>query len=99
MLRKRRRCAAGQMAGNGPADGRRRMHLLQLVGTRRVTCRDEGTDKYDRVLGVCSVEGVEINAELVRRGYAWAFVKYSERYVKEEAEAQGGRCRHLAGRS
>ena len=62
--------------------------LAQLVGTRRVTCRDEGTDKYDRVLGVCSVAGVDINAELVRRGYAWAFVKYSERYVKEEAEAK-----------
>lgn len=62
--------------------------LAQLVGARRVTCREEGTDKYDRVLGVCSVDGVDINAELVRRGYAWAFVKYSDRYVKEEAEAK-----------
>jgi endonuclease YncB( thermonuclease family) len=62
--------------------------LAGLVGARRVTCREEGTDKYDRVLGICSVDGVDINAELVRRGYAWAFVKYSERYVKEEAEAK-----------
>jgi endonuclease YncB( thermonuclease family) len=62
--------------------------LLGLVGKRRVTCRDEGTDKYDRVLGICSVDGLEINAELVRRGYAWAFVKYSNRYVEEEAEAK-----------
>lgn len=62
--------------------------LAELVGARRVTCREEGTDKYDRVLGICSVDGVDISAELVRRGYAWAFVKYSDRYVKEEAEAK-----------
>jgi endonuclease YncB( thermonuclease family) len=79
-----RRANGGEWScGRAAADA-----LAQLVGTRRVTCRDEGTDKYDRVLGVCSVEGVEINAELVRRGYAWAFVKYSERYVKQEAEAK-----------
>ena len=79
-----RRANGGEWScGRAAADA-----LAQLVGARRVTCRDEGTDKYDRVLGVCSVAGVDINAELVRRGYAWAFVKYSERYVKQEAEAK-----------
>lgn len=62
--------------------------LVQLIGQQRVTCQSEGTDKYERMLGICSVAGVEINAHLVRKGYAWAFVKYSDRYVAEEAEAK-----------
>jgi endonuclease YncB( thermonuclease family) len=62
--------------------------LAKLIGGRRVSCRSQGTDKYDRMLGVCSVNGLEINGELVRRGYAWAFVKYSTAYVATEAEAR-----------
>jgi endonuclease YncB( thermonuclease family) len=62
--------------------------LVSLTSRRRVTCRSDGTDKYDRMLGVCSVDGLEINAELVRRGLAWAFVKYSTSYLKQESEAK-----------
>jgi endonuclease YncB( thermonuclease family) len=62
--------------------------LEKLVSKRRVTCESRGTDKYDRVLGVCYVDGVDINARMVREGFAWAFVKYSRSYVQEEAEAR-----------
>jgi len=62
--------------------------LAKLVKRRQVTCRNKGFDKYDRMLGVCSVDGVEINAEMIRRGLAWAFVKYSTTYVAQEAEAR-----------
>jgi endonuclease YncB( thermonuclease family) len=62
--------------------------LAALVDRRRVTCRNTGVDKYDRVLGVCSVEGRDLNAEMVRAGHAWAFVKYSRSYVAEEAAAR-----------
>jgi hypothetical protein len=51
-----------------------------------------GRDKYGRILGVCSVGESDINAEMVRRGYAWAFVKYSRSYVAEEAEAREARA-------
>jgi endonuclease YncB( thermonuclease family) len=78
----------GAKGGTWPCGRAAADALSRLVAKRRVTCREEGTDKYDRVLGVCSVDGMDINAELVRRGYAWAFIKYSDRYVKEEAEAK-----------
>jgi endonuclease YncB( thermonuclease family) len=65
--------------------------LAALVDGRRVTCRNTGKDKYDRVLGVCSVDGRDINAEMVRSGFAWAFVKYSRSYVAEEAAARAAR--------
>jgi endonuclease YncB( thermonuclease family) len=62
--------------------------LAKLVAKRRVACADHGADKYGRMLGVCFVDGVDINAQMVRTGMAWAFVKYSKSYVTEEAEAR-----------
>lgn len=62
--------------------------LRWLVGGRRVDCEAAGRDKYGRVLGWCSVDGRDINAEMVRTGHAWAFVKYSIRYQAIEADAR-----------
>lgn len=62
--------------------------LDRLVDGRRVECEPKGTDKYGRDLGICFVDGRDINAELVRKGMAWAFVKYSETYAEEEKAAR-----------
>jgi hypothetical protein len=43
------------------------------------------------MLGVCITAGLEINADLVRNGLAWAFVRYSRRYVEVEARARAAR--------
>src|SRR3954453_2671212 len=55
--------------------------LAMLVAGREVRCEDRGRDVYGRVLGLCFVDGLEINAHMVRSGLAWAFVKYSHAYV------------------
>jgi endonuclease YncB( thermonuclease family) len=65
--------------------------LAELIARRRVTCEGRGYDKYGRTLGVCFVDDVDINARMVREGFAWAFVKYSRSYVQEEAEARTAR--------
>ena len=65
--------------------------LAKLVAKRRVNCESHGNDKYDRMLGICFVDGRDINAEMVREGFAWAFVKYSQSYVQQEAEARVAR--------
>lgn len=62
--------------------------LMGLVQGRDVGCEDRGTDKYGRTLGICFVEGRDVNAEMVRMGLAWAYVKYSTAYVSQEAEAR-----------
>lgn len=54
-----------------------------------VTCILEGRDKYDRLLGRCSVAGVELNREMVRSG--WAVAYWSQDYRPEEAEAKTAR--------
>jgi endonuclease YncB( thermonuclease family) len=65
--------------------------LIGLVQNREVACEDRGRDKYDRTLGICFVDGRDINAEMVRLGLAWAYLKYSRDYVAEEAEARAAR--------
>lgn len=62
--------------------------LAQLIENKTVSCDDRGTDKYSRRLGVCSVEGRDLNAAMVRAGLAWAFTRYSDLYVAEEAVAR-----------
>lgn len=62
--------------------------LAALIAGRDVRCESSGTDKYGRVLAVCWAGSTEVNAEMVRRGLAWAFVRYSRRLVEVEAEAR-----------
>ena len=62
-------------------------HLDTLIGDAVPMCDDRGLDDYDRVLAVCTVSGVDINRAMVLDGYAWAFRRYSEDYVSDEAVA------------
>lgn len=62
--------------------------LERLIGRATVRCDNHGYDKYGRLLGVCFAGRLELNAEMVRLGHAWAFVKYSQAYVGYEAEAR-----------
>jgi endonuclease YncB( thermonuclease family) len=62
--------------------------LSSLLKDTDVACNPTGMDRYNRVLAVCFAGGRDINATMVRHGHAWAFVKYSRRYVGEEAAAR-----------
>jgi len=65
--------------------------LAKLVQGKAVVCDPQGVDKYGRTLAVCYADERDINAEMVRRGHAWAFVRYSHSYVREEALARAER--------
>lgn len=73
------RWSAGREAAN---------ELRRMIGRNRVSCRGHGVDGYGRLLGTCSVKGRDLNREMVKRGFAWAFVKYSHHYVSEEQSAR-----------
>jgi endonuclease YncB( thermonuclease family) len=62
--------------------------LARLIGHAAVRCDDLGPDKYGRTLGRCFSGSTNLNAEMVRTGFAWAFIKYSNAYVREEADAK-----------
>jgi endonuclease YncB( thermonuclease family) len=66
--------------------------LTNLLAGKQVRCEQRGLDKYGRTLGVCFIDPrQDVNAWMVRKGYAWAFTKYSTSYVKEEAAARAER--------
>lgn len=51
-------------------------YLRQLMKSKRVHCRGHGLDKYERTLVRCTSGKVDINAEMVRNGWAVAFGNY-----------------------
>lgn len=62
--------------------------LAGLVHGREVICRELDRDRYGRLIGACTADGVGVNAAMVASGHAWAFVRYSEAYVGAEQAAR-----------
>ena len=62
--------------------------LAGLVEEHWVTCKGGTTDRYGRLIGVCVTGPVDLNAEMVRRGWALAYRRYSTDYVDEENDAR-----------
>ena len=48
----------------------------------------DGVDDYGREIAVCMLEGVELNAEMLSRGLAWAFVRFSADHVSHGASGE-----------
>lgn len=62
--------------------------LADKLGTRSVRCAWEKRDRYRRALATCYLGPENVNAWLVREGWAMAFRRYSEAYVKDEDTAR-----------
>lgn len=75
-------------AGSWACGAAAKQALERMVSGRPVSCVEKGHDAYRRLLASCSADGVNLNARMVRDGFAWAFLKYSRSYVSEEAEAR-----------
>jgi micrococcal nuclease len=43
---------------------------------KQVQLERASTDRYGRTLGRLTLEGADINFEMVRRGFAWCYRKY-----------------------
>jgi endonuclease YncB( thermonuclease family) len=65
--------------------------LENYLRNRPVVCVRRDVDRYGRLVGQCTVSGVDVNAWLVRNGWAVAYTRYSRDYVKDETEARAGR--------
>ena len=62
--------------------------LVEKIARRAVTCEDLGSDRYGRMIARCTVAGEDLEAWIVRNGWAPAYRRYSLDYVDEEADAQ-----------
>lgn len=81
-----------QVCDNGWLAGEYATAVLRgLVDARFVICIPRTTDRYGRTVAICLADGVDVGAEMVRQGMAWAFTRYSTSYVDLEAAAKAER--------
>jgi endonuclease YncB( thermonuclease family) len=62
--------------------------LVDLISDDPVTCIGDTRDRYKRLIGVCYVGEFDLNAALVRAGWAVAYRRYSTDYVGDEDAAR-----------
>lgn len=62
--------------------------LRNLAAGKTVDCTGLDADRYGRLVSRCTIGAVELNAEMVRLGWAIAYTRHGTLYVKEEAEAR-----------
>jgi hypothetical protein len=56
--------------------------LRTLVGSELVGCEGYTFDRYKRLITVCCAGSINLNAEMVRLGWALAYRRYSKNYVQ-----------------
>ena len=62
--------------------------LIEKIGKNKVQCIREGKDQYKRTLAECFINDLSLSTYLVRKGYAFAYRKYSTKFVKDEDYAK-----------
>ena len=65
-----------------------KMILVKKIGNQTPECIREGKDVYKRTLAECFINGVSLSSFLVRSGYAFAYRKYSDKFIKDEEFAK-----------
>ena len=62
--------------------------LIIKIGNNNVECIREGKDQYQRTLAECFVNDESLSRYLVKSGYAFAYRKYSKKFIKDEDYAR-----------
>ncbi len=66
--------------------------LADLVFGKTVEVRDEGQDRYGRWIAHLSINGVDVNRQMIATGNAWHYAAYSKdaslAAAQEQAKAQ-----------
>ncbi len=58
--------------------------LTKKIGNNKINCVREGKDQYKRTLAECFVDDLSLSSFLVKNGYAFAYRKYSKKFVNDE---------------
>ena len=65
-----------------------RQLLVKKIGKAIPKCISQGKDIYKRTLAECFVNGESLSKFLVLSGYAFAYRKYSKKFIKDEEFAK-----------
>ena len=62
--------------------------LIDKIANKTVECISQGKDQYKRTLAECFVNNESLSSYLVRSGYAFAYRKYSKKFIEDENYAK-----------
>jgi endonuclease YncB( thermonuclease family) len=62
--------------------------LIQKINNQPVECKMETIDRYKRIVAECFVNNESLSQYLVRNGYAFAYRRYSTKFVEDEEYAK-----------
>ena len=62
--------------------------LIDKIADNNVICVNEGKDQYKRTLAECFVNDESLSSYLVRSGYAFAYRRYSKKFIGDEDYAR-----------
>jgi len=62
--------------------------LIMKISDNEIKCISEGKDQYKRTLAECFVNDESLSSYLVRSGYAFAYRKYSKKFIFDEDYAK-----------
>jgi len=62
--------------------------LIDKIANYKVECISEGKDQYKRTLAECFVNNESLSSHLVRSGYAFAYRRYSNKFIQDEDYAR-----------
>ena len=65
--------------------------LIDKIAKNKVKCIKEGKDRYKRILAECFVNNESLSRYLVRSGYAFAYRKYSKKFIIDEDYARANK--------
>ena len=77
-----------------PFGTRARQSLSELCFGKLASLEVRGQDRYHRSLARVTCAGKDANAEQVRRGYAWTYVRYAEKGSPLHALEREARAAH-----
>jgi endonuclease YncB( thermonuclease family) len=80
-----------------PCGKRAAQELRSLVRGAEVKCQSLETDRYGRAVATCLVGHININREMVAKGWAVAFIQFGSDYVLVEKQARAAKLGLWAG--
>jgi endonuclease YncB( thermonuclease family) len=71
-----------------PCGTKAKQMLINKIGNNNIECIREGRDQYKRTLAECFINNESLSSYLVRNGYAFAYRKYSKKFITDEDYAR-----------
>ena len=62
--------------------------LIDKIADNKISCIREGKDQYKRTLAECFVNNESLSSYLVKSGYAFAYRRYSKKFIPDEDYAK-----------